>query len=229
MTDTTAGDRAATTSHEPAPTLAERVGSPDGMAKLKWGSVAVAFAILLAVGGYLVGERSSRPPKNAVDIGFLSDMSDHHDQAVELSLTALDRVTDPITQSFVREVSIFQRFELGLMTAYQEEIGVEQPDSSPDRTTMAWMGMSTPLRSMPGMATPEQIKALGQATGIDADLQFLTLMQAHHEGGAHMSEDAARNAANPRVRDLAQRMATNQRTEVREYQAQINKLRPAPK
>ncbi len=225
MSVQTADDQPPSTMGEPERTLADRVGSPEGMAKLKWGSVAIAFAILLAVGGYLVGERSSRPQKNAVDIGFLADMSDHHDQAVELSLVALDRVTDPITKSFVREVIIFQRFELGLMTAYQDEIGVEQPESSPERTTMAWMGMSTPLRTMNGMASPEQIKALGQATGLDADLQFLELMKAHHEGGAHMSEDAARNAANPRVRELAQRMATNQRTEVREYQGQINKLR----
>jgi uncharacterized protein (DUF305 family) len=111
------------------------------------------------------------------------------------------------------------------MQAYQTEHGDQRPEHRADRTTMAWMGMPTPLRQMPGMATPEQVEALRDAKGAEADRLFLELMTQHHLGGAHMSEFAAAEAADPKVRELAQRMATNQRIEVNEYQLALERVR----
>jgi uncharacterized protein (DUF305 family) len=186
--------------------------------------LAAALAFLVGAAGYFVGTRTAGPPTSAVDAGFLQDMSDHHDQAVELALLGNARATDPVVRDFATEVLLFQRRELGLFQAYQQERGITPAEYDPDRTTMAWMDMARPLSTMNGMATPEQIEALEAATGTEFDRQFLTLMQTHHIGGAHMAEYAAANAADPKIRTMADRMAKNQLAEADEYQGVLDRL-----
>src|SRR5438067_1866838 len=82
-----------------------------------------------------------------------------------------------------------------------------EDEYSPDRETMGWMGMHTPLRAMPGMATDDQLKQLEDARGVDSDKLFLTLMTAHHLGGIPMAEYEAGHGVNPRIRRMANGMA----------------------
>lgn len=189
----------------------------------------LALAFLVGAVGYLVGVRTTDEgvPGNEVDVGFLEDMASHHDQAVQLALIALDRGSDPIVRDFASEVILFQRYELGRIRNFQDEQGVAPPEYSLDRETMAWMGMSTPLVDMPGMATPEEIARLEQAEGIEADLLFLSLMRDHHLGGVHMADYAADHAADPAIREMAAVMARNQRLEVGEYDHLIGRLSSA--
>ena len=67
--------------------------------------------------------------------------------------------------------------------------------------------MPVEARSMPGLATDDDLARLRDAEGTDFDRLFLTLMAAHHEGGVHMADYAADHAADPRVRSLAALMA----------------------
>ena len=46
---------------------------------------------------------------------------------------------------------------------------------------------------------------------------FLDLMTVHHRGGVEMAEYAAAHAADPKVRALAARMASQQSSEIEEY------------
>jgi uncharacterized protein (DUF305 family) len=194
------------------------------MVWLKRITMGVALAFLVGAVGYVVGVRTTVPPSNAVDAGFLRDMTDHHDQAVRLALTELANGTDPVVKGFATEVVMFQRQELGRMQNFQEEIGATPPEHDPKRTTMEWMDMAMPLERMHGMATEEQIEQLESARGAAADTLFLQLMQTHHLGGAHMADYEVQHGANPKIRDMAQRMAANQRTEAREYQVEIDRL-----
>jgi uncharacterized protein (DUF305 family) len=189
----------------------------------------LVLALLFLAGclGYLVGYRGATPTLNAVDEGFLVDMSDHHDQAIELSLYELANGEDPVALSFATEVLLHQRQELGQMAMVMDQHGVVRPDLDLDRPVMGWMGMPTTLGSMPGWAQEDQLQALADATGNDADLLFLELMQAHHLGGVHMAETAAAAGSNPELRALAERMARNQRIEVNEYQIAIDRLTQA--
>jgi uncharacterized protein (DUF305 family) len=191
-----------------------------------WVALALALAFLGGTVGYLVGTRSADPQSTFgdVDRGFLNDMISHHDQAVEMSLLAQGQGADPVTESFAEEVITFQRWETGIMDEMLAQAGSRRAESDPDRTTMAWMHMGTPLRSMPGMASEEQLDELAAATGADSDRRFLTLMRDHHEGGIHMAEYAAEHADNPRVRALAARMAHNQGVEVNEYTLKLEQL-----
>ena len=184
----------------------------------------MALAFLVGAAGYFVGHRTAGPPTSAVDEGFLQDMSDHHDQAVEIALLGAQRATDPVVRDFATEVLLFQRRELGLFQAYQQERGIMPAEYDQERLTMAWMDMPRPLATMDGMASPEQLEALEAATGAEFDRLFLELMQTHHVGGAHMAEYAAANAADPKIRQLADRMARNQRAEANEYQGVLDRL-----
>ena len=125
----------------------------------------LACAFLAGAIGYLVGVRQEKVPSNAVDVGFLTDMSDHHDQAVTMALSTYNRTTDPTIRSFAQDVLIFQRYELGIMSAYLEARGAVRPDFEPGRPAMAWMGHAMPAGSMTGMATDDELAALQSATG----------------------------------------------------------------
>jgi uncharacterized protein (DUF305 family) len=158
-----------------------------------------------------------------VDQGFLVDMSDHHDQAVSMAICTVSRAPDQTVQKMAQEVLIFQNRELAGMADLLGDQGVERPVTE-GRTAMEWMGMGTPVESMPGMATAEQMEGLCRATGNDLNLQFLRLMRAHHLGGVHMADFAAEHAANPGLRRFATTMARNQRIESNEYTNSLRRL-----
>ncbi len=197
-------------------------GARTGLSTLQIAVLVVAFAFLGGAMGYLLGHRTSGPPDSAVDTGFLQDMIDHHEQAVSMASVATAGASDPLVRDMAREVLIEQRYEIGLMDGYLQARDEER--GAPERQVMAWMGRPVPLADMPGLATPEQMDALQAADPDATNLLFLELMKAHHLGGIDMAEYAARHAADPRVRHLAEVMARVQRQEVREYELKIAEL-----
>ena len=194
--------------------------------RLSLGPVALIIALVFLGGafGYFFGVRGSETPTSAVDVGFMADMSDHHDQAVQMAIMELAHGQDPTVLGFAQDVLLFQRSELGAMAVLLDDHGASRPEYDPERTAMAWMGMSTSLSEMPGLATEAEMAELDAARGRASDLLFLSLMSAHHEGGLHMAEFAAANASDPRVRALAERMAKYQAVEVREYEMAHERL-----
>ena len=164
-------------------------------------AVVVAFSFLAASAAYLVTKRDSGAHPNAVDVGFLQDMIDHHDQAVTMAMDVIGRPSDPTTQSFAREVVIYQRWETGVMDTLLAGWGDGRGDVA--RTAMAWMGMPSPVGAMPGMQSADAIQQLTTLTGKDLDKAFFTMMRDHHLGGVHMALYAARtreHEAGPRAR-----------------------------
>ena len=191
--------------------------------------VVLALAVAFLVGGlgYALGDAQSEVgtvPAGDVDVGFLVDMADHHEQAVTMAIYASEHATDPVVRNFAREVIIFQRYELGLIDAFLGQRGLERPPYDPQRETMAWMGHATPLADMEGIASDEELAALRDARGVEADLLFLELMTAHHLGGVHMAEWAALTGETDQVRNLARVMAANQSSEIGEYATTAERL-----
>lgn len=187
-----------------------------------------AVLFLGAAVGYLIGVRGSQTASNAVDVGFLTDMSEHHDQAVQMAIMELTHGQDPTVKGFAQDVLLFQRSELGEMAVLLADHGAIRPEYDTARTAMAWMDMPAEMGSMPGMASAEELTGLGAARGDAADRLFLSLMSAHHEGGVHMAQFAAEHAADPRVRELAGRMAKYQSVEIREYAMAQQRLGVTP-
>jgi uncharacterized protein (DUF305 family) len=181
-----------------------------------------AFAFLGGSVGYLIGTPRA-PGADSVDVGFLHDMIDHHEQAVQISLMALaDDGIAPITRTFAQETIIFQQRQLGTMDAWLEAWGYTAGDL--DRMAMQWMGVGVPVAQMPGMQSADAMGRLKTARGSDADKLFLTMMRDHHRGGIHMADDAATHAGAAKVRTFAAQIASLQRSEVNEYTIALQKL-----
>lgn len=161
-------------------------------------------------------------PLGTVDIGFLQDMIDHHEQALIIADTYLDNNPSGNARSYASEVVIFQTMELAKMEAWLAGAGLGR--GSPDRTAMAWMGMGTSVDEMPGMQTAERIAELTAARGPTADRLFFEIMGDHHVGGAHMADAAAAGADRRTVREFAEKMAYNQKIEAVEYRQAIERL-----
>jgi len=173
----------------------------------------VALCALAGVLGFVVG--SGRPPgRDSVDVGFLLDMSVHHEQATAMANLELINGQSEDVKVFAREILRDQSYEIGLMQFQLGDWGYTREEAGPD--AMAWMGMPVPLADMPGLATEAQLDLLRAARGRDADRLFLELMIPHHEGGIHMASYAVEHASDADVRQLAGRIQHNQRLEIQE-------------
>jgi uncharacterized protein (DUF305 family) len=183
-----------------------------------WRLLVLGAAVLflgLAAGYAFFGGDSGQGSGSDVDVGFLKDMRAHHDQAVSLAFTYLEKPAeeqDQVLRSMAKTIIADQQFENGYMVGLLLDMGAD-PANETDQA-MAWMDQPVPLERMPGIATDAQVDELQAATGPEADALFVELMTAHHEGGIHMAQFAAEHGSRADVRGLAERMAVNQRGEI---------------
>ena len=185
------------------------------------GLVAV-LALLVGIGGVLVYQRSTTPGAGSVDVGFMQDMTTHHQQAVEMANVVAEHGSDPDVRAFAREILTFQQYEVGYMEALLEDWG--QWPFPTDRTAMEWMGMSSTPDQMPGMQPEAAMEQLDDATGAEVERLFIPMIIDHHKGGVHMAEYAAEHASDPRVRSLAERMVTQQSGEIADFERAAQRL-----
>ncbi|CAN5811952.1 DUF305 domain-containing protein [soil metagenome] len=214
---------------QPDATTDDPIDDPtdDGVIVLPWWqnprnivTLIVTTALLAGMAGWFVGRSSEDIDTSNVDVGFLQDMRVHHEQAVNMSFIYLDRPDiDPQLVVVADSILFGQSVEIGMMRQLLDDMGADGVGDPDD--AMAWMGMS-PMNEndMPGMATSAQLDELARSSGTDADALFGQLMSAHHQGGIDMSEFAAANAENGRVRQLAASWAVSQRDEI----AEMNQL-----
>jgi uncharacterized protein (DUF305 family) len=147
----------------------------------------------------LTPETANAPPRkpSKADVEFMQGMIMHHSQAVEMTELLRTRSKDPAVQALGKRISISQTDEMKFMKEWLTGRG--EPISAPGAMDMAGMDMagmdhmdhekmgSMPM--MPGMLTPEQMKALAAATGPEFDHLFLTGMIQHHTGALTMVKD----------------------------------------
>ncbi|MFN3255346.1 MAG: DUF305 domain-containing protein [Ilumatobacter sp.] len=161
-------------------------------------------------------------PMNAVDVGFLRDMLDHHEQALLIANTYLDERSNVGASAYASEVLLYQQIEIGWMKGWLAEEGYSIGE--PDRTAMEWMDEPVPVAEMPGMQSQERLDELDAATGEDADRLFFQLMADHHLGAIHMGDHAKLNGARKEITDFAANVSRNQAVEIVEYQAAWDRL-----
>ncbi|EAR24060.1 hypothetical protein A20C1_02309 [marine actinobacterium PHSC20C1] len=194
-----------------------RAGSETSQARRKF----LAFGVLALTGTALAACTSvadtSRASSDAAvtpnetDIGFFRDMALHHEQALAMCQRVIGRDNGDSVQSLAADILQNQSFERGVMHTW---LTVWDESTAPPKTVMAWMGMEMPAAEMTGLATDEQMRSLATSTGIAQGRLFLTLMRAHHVGGAHMAASASQSAALSMVRATAARMNSIQTYEI---------------
>ena len=132
----------------------------------------------------------ARPPAKA-DIEFMQAMIVHHSQAVEMVELLRTRGASKALQTFGTRITISQADEIEGMKQWLRERG--QPIVAPgghmhhhtpgmDMSKMA----AGDIAVMPGMLSPNQMKALAAARGAAFDRLFLTGMIQHHTGALDM-------------------------------------------
>lgn len=196
------------------------------------GVLVVTAALLAGMVGWLIGDSGAEPEHNRVDTGFLQDMREHHQQAVEMSWIYRSKPdTDPGLREVARTIIVGQNLEIGRMIQMLRGFG--EPEYRDAGTPMDWMddehaahggdapsggNPDDPFTQMPGMATEEQLDALNAATGRDADELFVELMTVHHQAGAEMAQYAIDHGANDEVVAMAEGIVHGQLGEIVEME-----------
>lgn len=205
ISDVTSSDADAAFEEAPAPS------------RRRFGYTAVALllaGIVLGVAIGLVIPRFRTPGTDSVEAGFLRDMSTHHAQAVEMAMIAHLGSDTPGVLTLAADIATTQQAQIGYMQAWLRDWDLDPTGDQPAMTWMPDAAGSVVNGLMPGMATPAQLASLRKATGKDLDVQFLTLMRAHHLGGIHMAQEAEDLSSNKDVDWIAESMVTAQQGEI---------------
>jgi uncharacterized protein (DUF305 family) len=193
---------------------------PSRASSLTWPKVLIlllAFSLFAGFLGYRIGQ-PSKADLNDVDIGFLADMTTHHEGAIALSFHYLARQDDRVVTFIAQGIVRAQSQEISFMNSRL----LDASDSDRvqaivnDDVAMDWMGHPVIPRDMPGLATQADFDELDASSGVTADDVFTRLMINHHAAGVEMAEHVIANGKDEVVRRFARKMATNQRNEIAE-------------
>ncbi|WP_280232748.1 DUF305 domain-containing protein [Nocardia cyriacigeorgica] len=197
---------------------------PRGMRIAGYAAVAVLLLVLGAALRplFIDDDRPAEPVLDAVEIGFVQDMTAHHQQAL-IMVQRLDPAVDPGVVRLAQQLADTQRLEIGAMLGWLRLANASPLSPRP----MAWMHEAAEPghqhgataahdpsgHAMPGMATTAELDALSAARGRDAEILFLQLMLRHHQGGVAMAQAADQLIESGPVKETARSMIHGQSQE----------------
>ncbi|MFD0885579.1 DUF305 domain-containing protein [Streptosporangium algeriense] len=164
-----------------------------------------------------LGGRQS-PTDSSAEAGFARDMARHHAQAVEMSFIMRDGTTNEPLRVLTYDIIVTQTAQRGMFNGWLQQWGLNQ---ATERPSMAWMSghghgvTAAAPGAMPGMAGPEELKRLREATGKEQEILFLQLMIRHHEGGVQMSEGLLKLSDRDEVATTARHIVEGQTGEIK--------------
>jgi uncharacterized protein (DUF305 family) len=131
---------------------------------------------------------SARLPYTKADIDFMSGMISHHAQAIKMAGWAPTHGASQALQRMAERIVVGQADEIVLMQSWLRDRRQPVPEADPAGMKMK-MGDMEHVMLMPGMLSPEQMKQLDEARGVEFDRLFLTFMIQHHRGAIDMVRD----------------------------------------
>lgn len=160
---------------------------------------------------------------NDADVMFAQMMIPHHQQAVDMSRTLLDKddIPDDV-RGFAQKVVDAQGPEIAQLNTMLSGWG-EEPMSESGGMDHGSMGHGSDS-GMGGMMTAEDMQALEAAEGAEVARLYLEQMTTHHEGAVQMAQDEVTNGQNPQAVDMARRISTDQQAEITEMEALLQEL-----
>jgi uncharacterized protein (DUF305 family) len=158
-----------------------------------------------------VGPTSPRPPV-AEEITFVQMMIPHHQQALEMASLAPKQAANAQVKALAERIEAGQGAEISAMQSWLRKHGKTPAKHG------AHGGSSATPHTMPGMATPAQLKQLQAAQGAEFDRLFLNLMITHHHGALTMAQQALGKGGDVVVQELAKDVVISQ-------QGEINRMR----
>jgi len=150
-------------------------------------------------------------PFNAADVMFAQMMLPHHEQAIEMSdaLLAKDGVS-PELVDLAEQIKAAQGPEIDTLTGWLDDWGAD-PEAGAD------LGHGTQgTQGMAGMMSAEDMRALEDATGTDAERLFLEQMVAHHEGAVEMAQAEVSGGRHAGAVETARSVVDTQTAEIQQ-------------
>lgn len=159
---------------------------------------------------------SANPSTNVADSGFSSSdimfaqmMIPHHQQAIDMSLLAQTRTTNPDVLALADTIRSAQGPEIDQMSRWLTNAGAPMD-----------MGHSM---HMDGVLSDDDMSALDRASGAEFDRLFLEGMIGHHQGAIAMANMIV-DSANPEVATLGKNILTSQSQEIELMKRLLNEL-----
>ncbi len=165
------------------------------------------------------------------DVMFAQMMIPHHEQALEMSLMALERSTNDEVRDLAQRIYEGQGPEIEQMETWIGEgaamggLGHEMPDGTMMPNDMMG-GDMIDSSTMVGMASEEQLGELVSLDSPDFDILFLELMIEHHEGALAMVQMIETSTTSEAIA-LAQEISSTQNAEIDEMTKLLRVLRRA--
>ncbi len=160
------------------------------------------------------GSSSDDATANDADIEFLTGMTPHHEQAVEMSDIVLAADPPAEVAAVARQIKDAQAPEIEQMNAMLETLGE-------DTTSEHGEAHST---GHGGMMTEQDMAAVEAATGSEAARLYLEGMIEHHRGAIEASDAELADGRYEPALQLAQEIKTAQQAEITEMQALLENL-----
>jgi uncharacterized protein (DUF305 family) len=168
---------------------------------------------------YYARADSARMDVHEADVAFMQGMIGHHAQALAMSELAPGRAGSQALRTLAARTINAQNDEIESMQGWLAERGQEVPEARHDHASMH--------ASMPGMLSPEQMRELEAARGLEFDRLFLIYMIQHHSGAVTMVHElfATDGAAlDDTVFKIASDIQVDQMTEIDRMQLMLDAI-----
>lgn len=143
------------------------------------------------------------PRANDADVAFAQNMSEHHNQAIEMSFVLLAGSENDELKGLAYDIINTQATQRGMMMGWLQDWG-KSLNSDIDYSQMEAMGM----------ASDDEMAQLYSLSVNELDLLFVELMIDHHLGGIEMAETYVQEGRYALQMRLAETMIAGQQGEI---------------
>ena len=165
------------------------------------------------------GSTSAETAKgNDADIAFLTGMTPHHEQAVEMSEMVLAADPPAEVAAIANQIKDAQAPEIEQMKTMLTDLGEKPAEEAHSG------GHSAGMAGHGGMMSDADMAALMDATGTDAARLYLEGMIEHHQGAIDASDAEIADGQYEPAIELAKTIKTAQAAEITEMQALLKNL-----
>ena len=165
------------------------------------------------------GSTSAETAKgNDADIAFLTGMTPHHEQAVEMSEMVLAADPPAEVAAIANQIKDAQAPEIEQMKTMLADLGEEPSEGEHSG------GHSAGMAGHGGMMSADEMAALMDAKGTDAARLYLKGMVRHHQGAIEASDTEIADGQYAPAIELAEKIKTAQAAEITEMQALLKNL-----
>lgn len=165
------------------------------------------------------GSTSAEKAKgNDADIAFLTGMTPHHEQAVEMSEMVLAADPPAEVAAIAQQIKDAQSPEIEQMKKMLTDLGEKPAEGAHSG------GHSAGMAGHGGMMSDADMAALMDATGTNAARLYLEGMIKHHQGAIDASDAEIADGQYEPAIELAKKIKTAQAAEITEMQALLKAL-----